>query len=63
MGCRSRPRGHDGVDPNIYIAYAVSKAKTGSANHIFYLVKNDDGIAYRVCTPAKAGACPAGNVW
>jgi type IV pilus assembly protein PilA len=47
----------------IYVAYAVSRSRTGSSNHVFYVVKNDDGIAYRVCTPENAGACPDGNYW
>jgi type IV pilus assembly protein PilA len=51
-----------GSDPNIYTAYAVSESKTGDDQHIFYIVKTGD-IAHRICTPAGAGACSAGNAW
>ncbi len=52
-----------GDNPSAYLAYAVSGSKTGSANHVFYIFKNSDGIAYRICSPEKAGACPAGALW
>ena len=46
-----------------YIAYGVSDSKTGAASHMFYIVKDNNGIAHRICTPASAGGCPAGNYW
>jgi type IV pilus assembly protein PilA len=46
----------------VYVAYAVSDSRTGSDNHVFYIVKNA-GMAHRLCTPDNAGACPQGNIW
>ena len=48
---------------DMYVAYAVSESRTGASNHVFYVIKDTDGVAYRVCTPEKAGACPQGNYW
>ena len=48
---------------DIYVAYAVSTARTGSSNHVFYIVRDDDGVSYRVCTPDGAGACPDDSFW
>jgi type IV pilus assembly protein PilA len=48
--------------PQLYVAYAVSDSRTGSDNHVFYIVKNV-GMAHRLCTPENAGACPEGNLW
>jgi type IV pilus assembly protein PilA len=52
-----------GNDPNIYIAYAVSQAKTGANNHVYYIVRDDDSVSYRVCAPNNAGACPSNSLW
>ena len=52
-----------GATAEIYVAWAVSQAKTGGANHAYYIVKNDDGMVYRVCAPAGAGACHSDNGW
>ena len=52
-----------GASPDIYIGYAISQSRTGNSNHAYYIIKNDDGIAYRVCTPAAAGGCAADNFW
>ena len=51
-----------GGGDDVYIAYAVSSSRTGNNNHVFYIVKSE-GIAYRICTPQKAGACPEGSRW
>jgi len=52
-----------GATPQIYVAWAISQARTGGANHVYYIIKDDDGIAHRVCTPAGAGACHPDNFW
>ena len=52
-----------GNSPDTYIAYAVSTGKTGNNNHVFFIIKDDQGVTYRVCTPAGAGACPTGSFW
>ena len=52
-----------GNNADVYIAYAVSQSKTGNNNHVFYVIRDDDGISYRVCTPNSAGACPSDSLW
>ena len=61
-GTAANQVGMIGGSADTYIAYAVSEAKTGAGNHVFYLVKAD-GITYRLCIPAGSGACPTGNYW
>lgn len=52
-----------GASPDAYIGFAVSESKTGNSNHVFFIIKDDQGISYRICAPASAGACPADNTW
>jgi type IV pilus assembly protein PilA len=52
-----------GATPDIYVAWGVSQARTGGANHVYFIVKDDDGASYRVCTPAGAGGCRSDNLW
>lgn len=52
-----------GGGPEVYVAYAVSTARTGNNNHVFFIIRDDDAVTYRVCTPGSAGACPEDNFW
>jgi type IV pilus assembly protein PilA len=52
-----------GATADIYVAWGVSQARTSGANHVFYIVKDEDGVSYRICTPAGAGGCRSDNTW
>ena len=52
-----------GATAEIYVVWAVSHARSGGASHVYYIVKDDDGIVHRVCTPAGAGGCGSDNLW
>ena len=51
-----------GASADIYVAYAVSQAKTGGTNHVFYIVRDDDGISSRLHA-GSAGGCRSDNIW